>query len=1535
MKIFLYSSILFVITSLLLFDNATAQTYSVQWTNLVGVSVNGGSLTMTAPGGWGNAGASSLNTLPANTDGWVEYRVTSSTAQYAVGFSSIDLNASISSINFAYLTYGGWVEENGSLKYNSGTSAAVYEVMRVERKAGTIYYKRNGVIVYTSTQTSTSALIVDMAINTTGNVVSNVTCSFAAPSQQPNPVVANNAFWQNMVGTSVSATNALASTASTGWGNAGASTLNTLNPNTDGWVQFTVDNVTQQRAFGMSRTDVDANYTSIDYAFLLNASSASVLLAGASQTSFTVSQGDILRVERAGSTVYFKQNGIVVYTLTNCYTTSLIGDCSIYGNGSTISNAQTSFWIPYQQGLVPDQQEFLALKSLYDSLGGSNWTTKTNWPVAGSWPTSATSAQMATWYGITVAFADVTKISFSTNNMVGIIPSSISNLSMVNYLAIDANAGIIGSIPASIGTMIMLQSLSIYQNGNTGTVPSSFFNLPSVTVMSLKGNKLTGSIPSNIGNATTLTYLSLASNKLTGSIPPSIGNLTHLQQLDFDTNQLTGTIPNEIGNLTQLLYFDVHVNQLSGAIPYSLNNMVNLTYLSLGSNNFTGNIPNLNNLTKLTGIVINGCPNLTGPIPAWLFNNTGLTSLSLNYCALSGSIPSAIGNLTNLTTLNLQSNQFSGQLPATFGNLTKLQYLYLSSCKLKGTLPSTFSNLTSLIYLYLDGNSFEGTLNIGSLPQLSMMSVSGNDFVGAFPTSIGSSTALTYLKADHNQFTSLPSGILSLASITTINFDNNSLTSIPNFGTHVNKLNLTLTLTNNLLDFSQLKPQVGAGIHAVTYSPQKTIGVSNITYAVNGQLTIPAGTSDPNNIVTWQKQQPGDTWATINSTNNDNTQLTFLHTSAPIADEGVYQWSMTNASVSGLTLTSSQITVTTTNRLAMNQWGFQYQYDGRRRMTGKKVPGADWVYMVYDNRDRLVLTQDGNQRLTNQWTFTKYDALNRPVSTGIYSPGMGISKDTIQSNVNKYYAHLTTSQAWYETLSTATGNVHSYDNKSFPQVTDFSAYLTVTYYDNYSFIDPNDQITYAYVPNDVAPQTVGSVTYNQAVSNFAKVTGHVTGTKTRVLDTYTYWLKSVSYYDDKYRVIQTIVDDQRNNQLRTTSVVDFVGKVLASKTTMVSQAPTWQNMVNSKVVGNKLTSSGSGWGNGGASSVQQLAAGQDGWVETTVIPMTNGNQNQVAFGLAQTSATANYSTIDYCWYMEGQGAYVLENGVQRTQGFITYPGDILKIVRTGSTIVYKKNGVVMYTSGIHSATALIYDNSFYYPSSLSLNPRVSFTNATSSQILRTFNYDHANRLVKTWHSLNGAAPVLIAANEYNEIGQVVTKKLHSTNSGSTFKQNVDQRYNIRGWLTNINNSQLANDGITNSDNNDLFGMDLLYDQQDNGMGNSTQFNGNISAVKWSNNLALSSTRSNGYKYSYDAMNRILGANYLTNTASTWTASSNFAENGFSYDLNGNIQGLNRTNSSGTAMDNLTYTYTGNQLQSVTDNGDLLNGFIDGNVGTTD
>ena len=46
------------------------------------------------------------------------------------------------------------------------------------------------------------------------------------------------------------------------------------------------------------------------------------------------------------------------------------------------------------------------------------------------------------------------------------------------------------------------------------------------------------------------------------------------------------------------------------------------------------------------------------------------------------------------------------------------------------------------------------------------------------------------------------------------------------------------------------------------------------------------------------------------------------------------------------------------------KWLFSYKYDHRQRMVEKQVPGADPMKMWYDIRDRVVLTQDGNQAKT-------------------------------------------------------------------------------------------------------------------------------------------------------------------------------------------------------------------------------------------------------------------------------------------------------------------------------------------------------------------------------------------------------------------------------------------------------------------------------------------------------------------------------------------------------------------------------------------
>ncbi len=56
-------------------------------------------------------------------------------------------------------------------------------------------------------------------------------------------------------------------------------------------------------------------------------------------------------------------------------------------------------------------------------------------------------------------------------------------------------------------------------------------------------------------------------------------------------------------------------------------------------------------------------------------------------------------------------------------------------------------------------------------------------------------------------------------------------------------------------------------------------------------------------------------------------------------------------------------------------YAYRYIYDSKNRCTEKQAPGVQTVKYIYDSADRLIFTQDGNQRAmsTPQWTFFLYD----------------------------------------------------------------------------------------------------------------------------------------------------------------------------------------------------------------------------------------------------------------------------------------------------------------------------------------------------------------------------------------------------------------------------------------------------------------------------------------------------------------------------------------------------------------------------------
>ena len=618
----------------------------------------------------------------------------------------------------------------------------------------------------------------------------------------------------------------------------------------------------------------------------------------------------------------------------------------------------------------------------------------------------------------------------------------------------------------------------------------------------------------------------------------------------------------------------------------------------------------------------------------------------------------------------------------------------------------------------------------------------------------------------------------------------------------------------------------------------------------------------------------------------------------------------------------------------LKRWAFRYAHDARKRMTMKQVPGADAIYMIYDNRDRLVMTQDGVQRLSSpyRWLFTKYDELNRPILTGIKDTTALLSQTVMQNVVDTYYSLIDSTKPWRnysETFVGASGPVHGYTNKSYPQVTtattlNANQYLTVTYYDNYDFKAtwPDD---YDY-KNESLSQTSNGVYYQQPSGENLSVVGHVTGSKVRVDNVKNtggiMWFKTVNYFDNKYRTVQSISQNYKLGTSVTTNLYDFVGRVLITKQTDTDYDFLWQNVGNCTIVNYKLTKVGSSGGNAGGTSDIKIGAGENAWLEFT----PSGSQGWRAIGLSDYDVNFTLGTIDYGFYLQYGPLFVYENGVSK----YSVPGgytnsDVLRIERVGSTIYYKKNSVTVYTSTVPSNTQLVVD-AYISGSGAEFN-EVKFCHPKSSNTVeRTFEYDHSGRLLNTYHSVNDEPMVLLSALEYNEIGQLVTKKLHSESEGD-FKQHIDMRYNIRGWLERMNNSDLSPDNAFEP--HDLFGMELAYNN-DIGIGTvSPQFNGNISAMKWSANLGLGDEKERGYIFGYDPLNRLLAADHQLK-ATTWNASNSFHENGITYDLNGNIQSLNRKGKYGSNMDALSYTYNygslGNKLTKVTDAGDRNEGF---------
>ncbi|KAJ6824803.1 receptor kinase-like protein Xa21 [Iris pallida] len=326
-------------------------------------------------------------------------------------------------------------------------------------------------------------------------------------------------------------------------------------------------------------------------------------------------------------------------------------------------------------------------------------------------------------------------IDLQTNNFSGRIPPNLGSLQhLLNLILADnqleAREPLDWSFLTSLSNCTNLEWLQIDKNNIGGLLPKSIANM-SATLrwLTMGNNSIEGSISPEIGNLVSLESLDLGPNFLSGRIPTSIGLLKNLHTLELHSNNFFGEIPSTIGNLSQLNELYLDFNSFSGSIPDSLGKCKSLVLLNLGNNKLTGTIPkevfSISSLTQGLSFEEN---QLTGTIPPEIGSLINTVGIWLSGNKLSGKIPNSIGKCQVLQILSLGRNFFEGSIPTSFSALRGLQVLDLSQNNLSGKIPTFLWDFPDLYDMNLSFNNFEGEVpRKGTFRKKSGISVLGND----------------------------------------------------------------------------------------------------------------------------------------------------------------------------------------------------------------------------------------------------------------------------------------------------------------------------------------------------------------------------------------------------------------------------------------------------------------------------------------------------------------------------------------------------------------------------------------------------------------------------------------------------------------------------------------------------------------------------------------------------------------------------------------------------------------------------------------
>ncbi|KAI3450189.1 hypothetical protein Pfo_006854 [Paulownia fortunei] len=322
------------------------------------------------------------------------------------------------------------------------------------------------------------------------------------------------------------------------------------------------------------------------------------------------------------------------------------------------------------------------------------------------------------------SISNATKLSIidiGSNSFTGLIPD-FGNLRLLQRLVIPEN-NLTGESPnqelrfvSSLQNCQHLEMLEVSLNQLNGILPHSVGNLStSLQMFRAFGCNIKGSIPAEIGNLSSLKSIDLDNNELTGFIPTELGKLKQVELIYLEHNRLEGRIPTDLCQINRLGDLYLSGNMLNGTIPACLGKLKSLRRVFLDSNRLTSVVPNLWSLTDLWESLVTlsfAHNNLQGSIPQSLGDLRGLESLDLSNNNLSGSIPKSLEKLNYIQYFDLSHNRLEGEIPTggCFANFSAKSFMHnyalcgvprfqVPPCKVQTVKRSSSKHVTLIKYI--------------------------------------------------------------------------------------------------------------------------------------------------------------------------------------------------------------------------------------------------------------------------------------------------------------------------------------------------------------------------------------------------------------------------------------------------------------------------------------------------------------------------------------------------------------------------------------------------------------------------------------------------------------------------------------------------------------------------------------------------------------------------------------------------------------------------------------------------------------------